>query len=145
MTLSRSVLIPLTASVLALLAGCGGGSLTKAELISQADAICAETEKKIDALGTPETPADLKEFAGKAATAAKEQVDKLKALEPPDEVKADWDKALGLLDQQVGLADQLAESADDQAKLQEIISKGDELNTESDRLAENIGLKECGS
>lgn len=147
MTPSRLSFLPATAAALALLvAGCGGGgALSKSDLIAKADVICADAKKKIDGLGTPDSADKLKEFAGKASDLVKDQASKLKALEPPADVKADWDKAMGLLDKQVELAKKLADNADDPAKIQEVATEGNAINTEATAIAKKIGLKTCGT
>lgn len=136
----------LVLSLLALAAaGCGdGGVLTKDELVAKADAICADANKAIDGMEQPRTPAALREYATKAAELADRQVDKLKALQPPADVEADWQEAMRVLSQQVTLARNLADSADDQGKLQQIVEEGQKLTEKSDAIAKKIGLKQCG-
>jgi hypothetical protein len=47
--------------------GCGGaGEDDKAKYLAQADRICADVAKRLDALGTPTTPGEFPAFADKA-------------------------------------------------------------------------------
>ncbi|HEY3070265.1 MAG TPA: hypothetical protein VGJ34_08110 [Gaiellaceae bacterium] len=136
------------------LAACGGGggggargeSLTPAEFRQQADAICAEFEGKLNDLGSPSSVDELAEFVDKAVPIIEEGNDRLQALEPPDELADDWNKAMALQDKNLDLTHDLQDAihASDDAKMQELVAKLDASDAESTRLARKIGLENCG-
>ena len=73
-------------SLTALAAGCGGGSskpLSHDEFVKQANAICAEYNDRIAALGTPQGLSDLVTFAQKGRATAEDDVGKFAKLKPP--------------------------------------------------------------
>ena len=77
-------------AVVALAAGCGGGgdgstrnTLSAAEFRQQADAICAKYQGKLDALGTPSSLDDLKDYVDKAVPIIDNGNAELQGLEPP--------------------------------------------------------------
>jgi hypothetical protein len=132
------------------LGACGGDDeepLSRADFVRQADAICADAEKRTDALPEPQSAADLKKTIDQARPIVEEEVDKLKDLgdRAPDDVKEDFDRALVLLDDQLEVLDEFQAAGTDQAKLQAASEKGDKLSKEADGIARRIGLKECGA
>lgn len=127
--------------------GGGGGTLPKAEFIAQADKICADLDKQTEALGEPTSPEEISDFIGKGLEITRPALEDLRALEAraPEDVKADYAKAMDLLDEQTGLIEQAQAAGSDQAKVQEIFAKIEPIEKESDALAQKIGLKECGN
>jgi hypothetical protein len=137
---------------LALLAGCGGddddggGALSREEFVRQADAVCQRTNEEGNKIQEPDAAKDFREFAENTRDVADKGVKDLKELEPPEDLKADYDKALKNLEEQVGLLDELADAAEanDAAKLQQLLARGEKLNTENRELSGRLGFKECG-
>lgn len=141
-----------TAALALVAAGCGGGGgggdrLTLEEFVTQADAICAEYDKKFDDLGEPASAEELPDFIRSGQSLAEEQVAALRELSPPEDSEAKIEEAFAALDGQVALFDDFATAAEDQdeAKMQEVSDKLDDLNEKADAVAVEIGLKECGS
>ena len=133
-------------------AACGGGSssaLSAADLRTQADAICKKADQDIEALGSPNSVDDLKSFVPKALAAGKTQIDSLKALKAPSELKGDWDSALSLLDKQYAALSaagvKIAAGEDPVATITaaQAASKGNEAELQAK--AKAIGLTECGN
>ena len=168
----RRLLALLLPTLIALFAACGGGDeaqapppsapapaeaaapaetdgerLTKAEWIEQADALCAQAEDELDALGTPETLADIAALVPRAIEISEEQLGKLKALRPPAADEATLARALDLLEQQIDVLRRLGEAATagDGAAVGEIATEGSTLNDEADSIAQSYGLEVCGS
>ena len=72
---------------------CGGGSgekLSHGEFVDKANAICADYNQRIDALGTPNTFDEIATFAQDARVIAEEDVGKFNDLNPPDEDHDNW-------------------------------------------------------
>jgi hypothetical protein len=135
------------------LAACGGGgggggaqSLTAEEFRQQADAICKQYEDKLSELGSPSSLDDLSTFVDKAVPILAEGNDKLAELEAPDDLSADWDRAMELQDENLQVARDLQKAIhdNDTARIQELVSKLDATDAESTRLARNVGLENCG-
>lgn len=69
-----------------LLAACGGGGgkpLSHEEFVKQANAICADYNNRIVALGTPQSLGDLAAFAQKGRTISEDEVGRFAKLKPP--------------------------------------------------------------
>lgn len=141
------VAIALAVAGLALAAcGGGGGNTSAAEFREQADAICADDQAKIEALGSPRSIDELGEFFDKAIPVFEEGNDKLHELDPPDELAEDWDRAIELQDQNLESVRDLRdaiEEGDDQ-KVQDLLAKLDAADQESTGIAQRIGLEKCG-
>jgi|SRR6266511_1319122 len=132
--------------VLLAAAGCGGGDsgLSKSDFIAKADGICKKTTPP--STPTPKTASDAKK-------AAQAQVDyrvpiqaELGKLDPPDEVKADFDKFQTATQKSIDDFKQQVEAA---AKNQEsrygtLNRKIDGLFKQRQQLANKIGFKFCG-
>jgi hypothetical protein len=134
-------------------AGCGGGDgggsgdrLSAAEFREAADAICAEYDQKIQELGEPESLEDLTEFIGRAIPIIEEGFDKLDDLQPPEELEADWDRAIEVNAENLQLTKDLqaAAESDDEERVQEILAQAGQNEEETDRLARDLGLQRCG-
>jgi hypothetical protein len=79
------------ATVLVLaLAGCGGeDSLSRAEWAGQANEICLETLKQVEALGEPATSADYLRVTPAANELGRDAIERLRELDPPGEIATD--------------------------------------------------------
>jgi hypothetical protein len=148
--LRRWLSIPLLALAFA---GCGGnggggdgGELSAEEFRQQADAICADYDQRIEDLGQPESLAQLNEFIDRAIPIIEEGFAKLRELDPPEELQADWDRAMELNEENLELTRELrdASEAEDQERVQEILAQAGENEQETDRLARELGLARCG-
>ena len=132
------------------LAGCGGDGggdrLSRAELVSRADAICRTYEARLDALGQPTNVDELKEFADKSVPIAKEGRDELRALEPPEDLEATYDAWLEQGDEAIEIVERLRDAAEDgdTAEIQRIARDAQRADTESNRLAGELGFRQCG-
>jgi arginyl-tRNA synthetase len=128
-------------------AGCGGdddGGLSKSEFITRADGICEKTE--------PPEQKPLKN-AAQARKAAQAQVDyrrpvqaELSRLDPPDEVKADFEKFQAATRKAIDLFEQQVEAASksQDARYGQLNRQLDPLFKQRDQLADEIGFKSCG-
>ena len=161
MTLKWFAGLSLTAALAALVvAGCGGGGggsrLSKADFISQADAICQkahEDENKVSFPNVnPSTASqdDLKKFgdAIKQATAIdRKEVDDLKALKPPEDFQDNYDEALQELSDGLDHADNAVDEANkgDTAGLTRELNAVQSKATEANKKAAAYGLKVCGA
>jgi hypothetical protein len=151
---------PVTLAVLAaclLAAACGSNDgangdtqsarLTKEEYIAQADAICQEANAEIDAVPEPESTEELAEYGEQVVEIGREQLDRLRALRPPEADEETINGAYDLLDQQLAIADDLIAAAreGDLEQVQELLAQGEQLNEQADQIANDYGLTECGS
>jgi len=150
---SRRPLAGLVAlGAIALIAGCGGGgdsdSLSADEFRTQADAVCADTDRQIDGLTEPTSGDQVLAFLRAGLPIQQAQLDRLKALKAPDELKADFDSALGLLEQQStaidSAADRIEAGEDAEAVLTEVNGGIESLGDEADAKAKALGLTVCG-
>lgn len=140
-----------TAIALLALAACGGGDggdqITADEFRQQADAICGEFEGRLDDLGTPESLDDLQGYVDDAVPILEEGTNRLDELQPPDELEEDWNRAMEInreqLDNVRELQDAVADG--DQARVAGLLQQSDEAREESNQLAADLGLTECGS
>jgi hypothetical protein len=148
-----AVLLVVAAAVGLAATGCGGGDgggggdqLSAAEFREAADAICAEYDQKIQDLGEPESLEDLNAFIERAIPIIEEGFNKLEDLQPPEELEADWNRAMEVNGENLQLTKDLqaaAESGDEQ-RVQEILAQAAQNEEETDRLARELGLQRCG-
>jgi hypothetical protein len=105
-----------------LLAACGGGSsLSKSEYVAQAEAICKDTNKQIDALSTPTDPASFQKLIEDSIKIADSATSRIKALDPPSDDKADLQKKVI-----EPLESQVKEARSYLAKVKEAVAKKDQ-------------------
>ena len=140
----------MTFSVLAvaLAAGCGGGGgdkLSHEEFVDQANAICADYNQRIDALGTPNTFDEIVAFAQDARVIAEEDVGKSKDLNPPDEDHDNWEAYGNKGDEVIALSRDLEKAAKDKdvGEVTRLVAASRARAAESKRIALAMGTEEC--
>jgi hypothetical protein len=146
----RAILIGLVASTaLAVAAGCGGDGdrLTREELVSEADAICADYEGELEGLAEPETLADFERLVQDAKPIVENGIESLRALDPPEDLDDEFEEWISRNEENVDAIEDLQEAvADrDEQRIQEIVRQVDENEQEADELAAEIGLEDCAS
>jgi hypothetical protein len=136
----------------AALAACGGGDgggdrLSQAEFVSRADTICQEYEAKLDALGQPQNEEQLAEFADKAVPIAEDGREDLGELTPPEDLEDTYDAWLQQGDKAIDVVKRLRDAAEDgdRAEIQRIAQEAEQADRESNRLAAELGFKQCGA
>jgi hypothetical protein len=155
--------IALSAGVLA---GCGSSgdtasseatttaaALTKAEFVTQANAICTKIEASLGSLNEQadsESLADAKDALAKASAAAEEGVAEMKALVPPADLQAAHDTLVQTSSESIALMDKLvstAESAEsgnvDTAGIDASIEEAFALAEKQSAAAKELGLSDC--
>lgn len=145
----HAILIGLvTSTALAVGAGCGGGDrLSREELVSEADAICAGYEAELGALAEPESLADFERLVQDAKPIVENGIESLRALDPPEDLEHDFGEWISRNEENVAAIEELQEAfADrDEQRIQEIVRQIDENEQEADELATEIGLEDCAS
>jgi hypothetical protein len=131
-----------------LAAGCGGGSdgrLSEAEFREQANAICSEYDGRIEDLGEPGSLEEVPEFVNQAIPVIEDGLAELRELEPPEELEADYDRMLDETEKSVGVAERLRDAAAEGSRqaVQDALEEGNAADSESDRIARELGLEEC--
>jgi hypothetical protein len=126
--------------------GDGGDRLSAAEFREEADAICAEYDQKIQDLGEPESLDDLNSFIERAIPIIEEGFNKLDELQPPEELEADWNRAMDINSENLQLTRDLQAAAEsgNAERVQEILAQAGNNEEEKDRLARELGLQRCG-
>ena len=151
-----SVAFTLTVAALATaLAGCGGSSsgggdtgnaaLTRAQLITQANTICAAEETAGEKIPTPDDIQDAKQAAAyfdQVDPLISSTTDKLAALKPDSEVAGDWNAFIALRKSFTAKMHEIRGKADaaDRSGLQDL------QNLSTDDLAaaaDKVGAKTC--
>jgi hypothetical protein len=140
----------ITLSLACLAAGCGGGGehrLSQEEFQQQADAICEKYDKKIQALGSPQSPADIPAYVQKGIPLLRQGIAELRALNPPADVEDDYNRMLDETAKAIPAAETLADAAakNDAAAVQDAIKEGQQADEASDELATKLGLGRCAA
>ena len=133
-------------ATLAVSAACGGDeSLSRAELASRADAVCAKYEQKLSALAAPQSLGDVEKLADRARPIVEDGIDELDDLRPPDELEDDYDRWIDANRQNLAVFDDLEKAAaeGDAARVQEVLADARDREEEADRLAARLGLDDC--
>jgi hypothetical protein len=134
----------------AVLAGCGGGDgdrLSEEDFREQANTVCEETLSEAEAIEAPASPEEIPEYVDRITPLVRQGLERLRALQPPADLQADYDRMLDENEKALANADDLAAAAaeGDAAKLQEVLAEGNAANETSDRLASKLGLDECAA
>ena len=152
--LRRLVGILLATGVVAASAACGddgGGRLSRAEYVRQADEICARYDAELgeieQALERAETPQAAANAIERGIPIVEGGIADLRELEPPEELEEDVDRWLELNDENVENLEELRDAAEagDTQRAQEIATRGSRTEEESDEVAREIGLEDCAA
>jgi hypothetical protein len=157
--MTRSFLLLL---VCALLAGCGGGDddggpdggSSKEAFVAKANEICAEGEKKIAEVADvdnqqPGSEAEVRKTVAEALEKTTEEyqpyLDRLRDLEPPEELADSWDRFMDRIEEAFDKIPQLADATrdNDSAKLQELAQDFSRIADETRPFAEENDLDDC--
>jgi hypothetical protein len=128
------------------LGACGGDDgLSKADYVKQANAICRDANTQLGKIAEPTDVAGIATYVASAKKVTSVAVDKMAALEPPEELRADHKAHVADGRKVVTLADDLAAAAKsgDQAAFQRISQQGDRMDQTSDARAKKMGLGDC--
>jgi hypothetical protein len=140
------------------ISGCGGGddsssnkTLSYADTGTQLNSICNEFNPKLDSLGN-DLNGDPKHDAplwDQAVSATQDGVDKVKKLDPPSELKSDFDTFVSTSEQQIQLLQQGADAAKTGDKQQytttvkSFVKEAKPISQQSDLAASKLGAGDC--
>jgi hypothetical protein len=157
------------------LSACGGSSstststvtvqqaaaLSKAQFISQGDAICQSASEEAEPLKekvhqleagiTPENESSQLQKVGEAAEESAELVsneaEQLRSLEPPDSDRKTITRMLALVDSQVLIEEELASASQEVniEKIKALLEQGKPIKAKAQGIAQGYGFKVCGS
>ena len=132
------------AILILLLAGCGGGS-SRADFVGAATKVCAETNRRVKALGTPDSFTATQLYARQAGDAVGDGIDDLEALSPPEELEDPFSRYLTTLAQRRAVLSRMVEAADANSmkRIQQVGSDLDVVNAKARADARRSGIAEC--
>jgi hypothetical protein len=140
-------LATLAAAALAGVLACGEEDRAATDYRRHANAICAQGERRIEALPAPATPGDLESYLRRGLAIAKRSDRRLRALEPPAELRAEHLRA-GRLSRRgevllESLLDDLGSGLPSLETLGRTLPKLERTVREANALARRMGLDEC--
>ena len=143
---------------LALLAGCGGDdSSSTGDFVADANKICREGEAKIqevtreqsEAAGKPQSLEEQRRVVAtvleRTAEAYEPYMERLRALEPPSDLTANWTSFLDDVERAFDMIPDLAEAtrAGDQKRLEELSGEFTQIARDTRPFAEDNRLDDC--
>ena len=134
--------------VLAVLASCGGNSaLTRDDYVARLNEACADYAREHDAIGEPESIDDLREKGPRIVAVFERLVERVRKLEPPDELEGEAQKLLEIGDRQLEVLRGLTKAAREGsvAKLERLVAESARLNEEARGLFRRIGATDCAA
>ena len=153
--MNRFAAVPLTLILLALgVAACGGDDApSKAEFAASAEKICKDAEKQLRGLGESKTRAQVADSIDKAIDATQTSVDELQDLDLPegeagDQAQEFVDAIEREIDKGIPALEDLGEAikTNDDKAAQEAYGRLQEIqDTESDKLARELGIEGCAN
>lgn len=135
------------AGVILALAACGvdEDARAKAAWIAGADVVCARVNGEIDALGEPETLADIADYAAKVKVISEGQLTELANLDPPKGDRETIQAMLGFIADGIEKTGQVESAArkGDAERTFEIVDEIEILTASANAMARDYGLRDC--
>lgn len=103
-------------AAIAALAGCGGGSsVSPEEFQSQANKVCRDIERQLDRIQetAPVTADQAEEQAQAAVDVSGQALDNLRQIDPPEDLRSNYDRYLEEREQAIGFIEDAREAAAD--------------------------------
>jgi len=128
------------------LAGCGGDErLSADEFRERGNAICQKYEKQIEAIPTPTSLGDIPEYVDEAIPIVEQEIEELKALEPPEENQETFDQMIAEAEKAAAVGPELREAAEanDRAEIERVLDEGNAAADRADERAQALGLNDC--
>lgn len=130
-----------------LVSACGGGPLTRDELLSKGNAICDRAENESAGVRVPPagSPAQTERYVRALIPIARREFRDLRALVPPESMRAGYDAYLAAGDRGVRLLDQLraAAAARHAKQARALVTRLEALANDADEKAKKLGLTDC--
>jgi hypothetical protein len=136
------------AAAAALLGGCGGeGRLSAADYRAKATRICADTQRRTDALGRPRRTSEFKRFLARGLRVTDRSIRSFEALKPPKQLQAEHDAIVAGerrgQQQLQSLSAKLHGDSRDLAVLRQVQPSLTKLSDETDARYRAAGLVRC--
>lgn len=139
--------VTLVATVVTACSGGGSTSLTRQQVVRQANAICARANTGIAGMYRPDpddstaTAVALEKLTARQRTA----LGRLRALDPPDADASDFGRWLTQIDLALDRADasSRAIASRDVRAAREANRRGEQIRTDADRFAKTYGMRTC--
>lgn len=128
-----------------MLVGCGDEGPTKQEFIARADRICADAKQDLAKLGRPKDIGDLERLSAEARRINARVLKELRALEAPEEDRAQIRRMIERLEHATETIPSLTEAAraGDEAALARAARRIRVATEDASRIARDYGFKEC--
>lgn len=132
-------------------AACGGGDEESAsdDFVAQADEICTNSQRElvgvVEDLGPLESPEDEAERVSALNPIREQTLADLQALEPPEELSADYEEYVALREERLAndkKVEELLQKGDVEA-VGKISARNDEVTKDAEAKAEEIGFSAC--
>jgi hypothetical protein len=137
--------------LVAIVAGCGGsggGSLSHAELIRRANAICAKFNQQLKALPQPKNPLEIGAYVEKAVPLEQVALRSLRNLRPPKSDESTYTLFVAQIQHETTLAQNelvpAAQAPTNPKRVRFILTKLAAMDKQANTLANSLGLTVCG-
>lgn len=126
------------------IAGCGGGN-SRAAFVESATDVCADVNRRVQALGTPDSFTATQLYARQAGDAVGDGIGDLEALTPPEELEVAFSRYLDTLAQRRAVLSRMVEAADANSmkRIQQVGSDLDVVNAKARADARRSGIAGC--
>jgi hypothetical protein len=137
----------LVATAVAACSSSGSSSLTKAQVVRKADAICAKANRSIAVMYRPDPLDDTATAAAleKVLVRQRKELRQLRALAPPEADASDYRRWLTQIDLALdrGDASRRAIAKGDVQAATEANRRGEQIRSDADRFAKGYGMLDC--
>jgi hypothetical protein len=125
-------------------AGCGGDD-RHAVFAAEANEVCRRHFQQVRALESPQSYQQLLDYVDEIAKLARQQVEELRAVEPPPEDARDFERMVAQMERTLTLYPELKEAAvtGRPSEIRRVLSKADASDAGAGEIGRELGLDEC--
>ena len=129
---------------IAVVGGCGGND-SREVFAAEANEICRRHSDQVRDLDQPQSYQQLLVYVDELAKLARQQIDELRAVEPPPDDAREFDRMVTQMERTLALYPELKEAAvtGRPTEIQRVLRNADASDARAAKFGRNLGLDEC--
>lgn len=133
-------------AALVLVTGCGGGGDDEhEEFAAEANAVCEQNRRRVEALPSPQSTQQLLGYVEDLTALARDQLGKLRAIQPPEDDADEYERMLTQMQATLALYPDLRDAvrSGQQVAIESVLERANSSNEQAAQAALALDLDDC--